>query len=292
MSTKHLLHELGIMSKIPAAVLLIVFLSYTALVAAAVGIAEHALSKKLAEEPLPWVVALVALCTLCVSILVLQLSERLEDLRMLQRMRFKYYPSGGKSNAVLSSKMYEAATRVITRARVDGTCHIMAMNSFHEPFDPVPDNGSHRKFFDALNAILGRVNYQRLVQCASKEHLATSLSKEYRDHFERVMMFRDSEEAEQTHLFTRLDMVQPKYPTAFVIVKHSNGSADLIWQLNEYTGALRDARPVFRVRGLLIVEDPDRRLIRFFEAWFNRLLGEEGERITRVHVYGAVETLP
>lgn len=283
MSPRHLLHDLQISSRVPAAVMLIIFLSYTALVAAAVGIAEHMLSKRLAEEPVPWVVGLVALCTLSVSVLVLQLSNRLEDLRLLQRMNFKYWPSGGVDRPESTATMYDAARRIIRGVREDGTCEILAVNSFHEPFDPLDDNNSHRKYFEALDEKLEKVSYQRLVQCETKEQLAENLARarDYCEHFKHAISLRDSRRHDDSAPQIRLDMVKPTFPITFVIVKHTNGAAYLIWQLNEYTGTVRDNRHVFRARGLLIVTDPDKHLIRYFEGWFHRLASASPHQITQ-----------
>jgi hypothetical protein len=285
MSARHLLHDLGIVAKVPTAVRLVIFLSYTAAVAAIVGIAEHKLSKAMANEPVPWVVALVALCTLSVSILVLQLSGRIEDLQLIRRMRFKYLPAGGTSKPAISAKMYDAARRVIEGASEDGTCTIIAVNSFHEKFDSVPDNGAHRRYFEALNAKLGKVHYLRIVQCAAREQLAANLSPEYRDHFARVIGLRDDVAAGDHPRRVQLDMVAPTYPAAFVIVRYNEGPTELIWQLNEYTGSTRENRPVFRPAGLLFVTDPDKRLVRYFEGWFNKLANSSTYRVTTNDLY-------
>jgi hypothetical protein len=294
MSGRHVLHDLGIRAKIPAGVEVAIFICYTALVAAIVGIAEHSVGRHMADHPAPWAVGLIALCTVSITALVLQLFDKVNDLHILHRINFKYYPAGGVDDADASARMYDAARVVINRAKDDGSCTILALNSFHEKFEPLDDLGSHQKYFAALDEKLGKVHYERFLQCASMEQLRANLgtAKEYREHFAHTIECRDRTANTEGTPRVRLDIVAPMFPTAFVIVKHDNGPADLIWQLNEYTGIMSGGRPQFRVRGLLIVADPDRRLIRYFEGWFNRLSRARAHRVEMSDLYDQGEGSP
>jgi hypothetical protein len=247
------------------------------------ALAEHALGGAMVKGQIPWTMVYIALAMAFICYVIYRLFERVEDLYLRMRLSIRYYPATDENNANAMVEMYGASRRLLNEAKEDGTCEILAVNWFAQPFgDPTSPEveSAHEAYFAALERKLGKVNYHRIVQYNDSiptGDLDKYISLAYRKHLAKVIEHRDAGPA---HHVVRLDKVPPRYPVSFVIIENEGTGSFLIWRLDEFATMSKEG-PVFRPRGLFLVTDPEHQLIQHFRDWFTRLTNDADTRPLR-----------
>jgi hypothetical protein len=194
--------------------------------------------------------------------------------------RMAYYP--GTTRAELE-ELHRAASKIIRDAPADAK--IYAVNSYLEVFRDShnPDTfQAQRRYLAAYEERFGSVeSYHRLIQLKNgldrRNHdapLAELLAPPYLEHFQAIVEFR----AEKPHQEVKIEEVQARFPTSFVVVKHGCGG-DIIWQMNQHAPTTRDPDSL-RMEGVFLIHDPDGVLVPRFLWWFFTLDAGRSEQLT------------
>jgi hypothetical protein len=171
--------------------------------------------------------------------LITQMSRRMTP-------KLAYYPVDNQE------RLTEARKRIFEIVR-GAKKRILALNSYAKD---VSYDGESRKHLEAYLAELihasDRVEYQRIVQLDDGDRISDLFEAPSLSHF-RAMLDRANDEARpprspELHLLR----ASPRYPTSFYIIDKY-----LILQLNEIHPDWKpDQKKVFRMRGVVILEDP------------------------------------
>ncbi len=208
----------------------------------------------------------------CVAIVVARMQRRVELLFGKLRLSVKYFPGSDPEKA---SRVYQVATDTVALARPGAI--ISAVNSYVEvrSFDRAPSH-ARRRYLEAIERLLGEVEYRRLIQVRAAElnadqplALGREVNPDYLAHYQRIIAHRDSRSA--TSGLSLLDAVPAIFPTSFVIIENPGEPGGyVIWQMNEHApdDVLEEAE---RLTGIFIIDDQDGELVQHFKQWFNFL---------------------
>lgn len=172
-------------------------------------------------------------------------------------------------------KIFDESVRLISGAKKS----ILALNSFaEEQFDSSEgeERKAHREaYFDALLEASKRVAYTRLFQIDDDKHVTNLFDPTYIRHFRRMVEERDRRNQRRASSPPiELRRARPTYPSTFLIIDDQY----LIWQQTEVDPNAQPldpsvAKKVFRMRGVIVIEDPKHYVINAFCEAFKRANG-------------------
>jgi hypothetical protein len=231
---------------------------------------QDLLSQKIASDSLILLIFQIFSMALLIAMMN-QVVQLVEGLSSKSRLTVRHYAND--ENGL--GRVFDESRKIIEEAKEDGTCTILAVNSFTEMFEGSQQLGSEpqrRSYFEAIEKKIGKVNYHRILQVNTEHLMEGELSHKivssYEEHFLNIVEMRDKGSANRLVL---LDQVPAKYPISFVIVSNHNDSSYLIWQVNEHV--ISETRPTdaLKLRGVFLITDPDEQIIQYFKGWFSEI---------------------
>lgn len=212
-----------------------------------------------------WLATFIVVGVALACFLIYSIHARIEELHLQSRLQIEYFPARDQDEGDAAGvRLYRAARKLVGRAKEDGSSEILAVNWFADMFAESASGDVEKARVDyhkCIESKLGKVDYHRIVQYRSLDDtaLAPRIASSYSRHFREVMKVRDG----SSNRRVRLDRVDPRYPTAFLIIENKGSDAYLLWQLNEHFSAA--GAQCFRPRGVLVISDPEQQLIQHFK---------------------------
>ena len=260
------------------------------MLAVATALAAHYIVESAyGHRPLNAALAIAFTCVLILSTIVTQGSLRetrrcIEDLDRRHRLRIDFVSAAtrGEPDAVHSQ-----ARAFLANADIKGGCEIFGVNSYLE----ATSHGDQET--DAIRAYYGTIEklavdgarYTRVVQlpnelaAAPYEEWATKTKAHYKDHFENVLAMHADQNVQSAYLL----QVRSRFPLSFLLIKNANGSHYLIWQVDEQIHEEGQDGAAFRLHGIFLVEDPDRKIASHFLRCIDQLRND-GNRVSRANI--------
>lgn len=223
-----------------------------------------------------WTVFLLLACMIIIIIMLQRIYLQVEELHSKSRLSVRYHslsePGGVES-------VYNESRKFIEEAEEDDYSSIKAVNSFVEMFKESESKEAElqkRRYFEAIERKIGRVDYHRLLQL-DNEHLeegklSDRIADSYREHFIKILEKKGTSKKQ-----VALDQVPAKYPTSFVIIKNKHTNY-LIWQINEHVVIENEVTDAIKLRGVFLIVDPDKQIIQHFETWFKEIENTDRKR--------------
>jgi len=231
---------------------------------------QDLLSQKIASDSLILLIFQIFSMALLIAMMN-RVVHLVEGLSSKSRLTVRHYASD--ENGL--GRVFDESRKIIEEAKEDGSCTILAVNSFTEMFEESQQLGSEqqrRSYFEAIENKIGKVNYHRILQVNTEHLVEGELSQKivssYEEHFLNIVKMRDKGNSSRPVL---LDQVPAKYPVSFVIVSNHNDSSYLIWQVNEHVISKAGPTDALKLRGVFLITDPDEQIIQYFKGWFSEI---------------------
>lgn len=211
-----------------------------------------------------------------IAFTLMKLYERVDDLFQQQRYIVSFYPCNNTQGAV---RAYKALQEIMDNLPEDGHTNVLVVNSFIEKFEQFSDEAemSRLGYLEAIEKKIGKINYSRLLQVRDEDlygPLSDRVAKTYKLHLANILSHQD----ELAEVRTTLEIVPSVYPLSFIIIETTDQNNYLLWQIEEHVPLTVPDKKSYRVAGYLIIRDPDRRVIRYFKEWFNRVASQKSRR--------------
>ena len=241
-------------------------------------VAEYGKEDSIAVVASVFILALILSMTLNIGMLK-GVFRRVEELDRRHRLRIDFVSAtmSGDSDAV-----HNRATAFLDNADVRNRCEIFAVNSYLEATtDGARETESTRDYYSTIEQLVADgARYMRVVQLPeemarlSYEQWAGQTKDHYKVHFDNVLKMQDNVQ------FAQLVQTRPRFPLSFLLIRNTDGSNYLIWQVDEQIPESEQGRASFRLHGIFLVEDPDCEVVNHF-LWCVDQLRQKGTVVMR-----------
>jgi hypothetical protein len=235
------------------------------IVATALAIASLVLKEAAMSWPRAVLVAIGYLLLTVLVLLVLRLSAAMTELRAVAP-RLTYYDVYGKHGRKL---VFEEAQKIVRGAEKA----ILALNwSAEEHAEPGQEANARDDYFEELLAKCEHVSYRRVLQAdaywqrTNAPTIGDTFDRGYVEHF-RAMLDAKQRHIQEGQSEIDLVVVPPSVPSTFIIVDDKF----LVWQLIERRDEDGMPSSQWRVRGAVVVHDPQGDFISHFKKTFERV---------------------
>lgn len=235
------------------------------IVATALAIASLVLKEAAMSWPLAVLTGIGYILLTILVLLVVRLSAAVTELRAIAP-RVTYYDVYGKHGRKL---VFEEAQKIVRNAEKS----ITALNWLAEEHaEPGPEANARDDYFEELLAKCEHVPYRRVLQSESymvkpaTPTIADTFDRGYVEHF-RAMLDLKLRHIQEGQSEIDLVVVPPSVPSTFIIVDDKF----LVWQLIELRESEGPTSRPWRVRGAVVVHDPQGDFIYHFKKTFERV---------------------